>query len=258
MRRAPLLAAALLLATSCRSLHPDVPLATGDPRPAALLAAWEAREGARQGLRGIARLAVDAEKGVRIRARQILVLERPGRLRVEILGFMNQVVGVLATDGQTFQLWDASDGSVTSGRVTPSLLWETAYLAVAPEVATDLLLGVLPPQQGLAPGRSVVPSEGGVRVELVDARGAVRRSVQFDEEGRLRELTERDAQGAVVWRARYGAYADVGGTPFAHSIELEVTRGGTRAEIELHDVELNPALDPDMFRLRMPGIAGAP
>ena len=39
---------------------------------------------------------------------------------------------------------------------------------------------------------------------------------------------------------------------FAHSVTLEVTSGDTRAEISLQDVELNPRLSPDIFRLRAP------
>jgi outer membrane lipoprotein-sorting protein len=44
----------------------------------------------------------------------------------------------------------------------------------------------------------------------------------------------------------------VDGVDFAHAVTLDVAAGGTRAEITLKDVQLNPALSPDIFRLRAP------
>jgi outer membrane lipoprotein-sorting protein len=44
----------------------------------------------------------------------------------------------------------------------------------------------------------------------------------------------------------------VDGQPFAHALTLDVAAGDTRAEISLRDVELNPELPPDIFRLRQP------
>ena len=66
-----------------------------------------------------------------------------------------------------------------------------------------------------------------------------------------------DGAEALVWRAEFDEYATVGGEPFAHAVSLEVTAGRTRAEISLRDVELNPELPPDIFRLRAPEGAGA-
>ena len=61
MRRAATGVAILTLATACRTLVPGVPLPAGDPRPAALLARWTREAVERRALRGVARLAVDAE-----------------------------------------------------------------------------------------------------------------------------------------------------------------------------------------------------
>jgi hypothetical protein len=73
--------------------------------------------------------------------------------------------------------------------------------------------------------------------------------VTFDSEGRLRTFEALDDSGAVLWDARFDEYRDVGGSPFAHSIGLDVRSGKTRAEITFRNVELNPDLPPGMFRL---------
>jgi hypothetical protein len=47
----------------------------------------------------------------------------------------------------------------------------------------------------------------------------------------------------------------VGGEPLAHSVALVVRSGQTKALLSLSDLELNPELSPDIFRLR--GLGGA-
>ena len=92
--------------------------------------------GERHALRGRARLAVDGGDGaVRLRGKQIVVLERPARLRVEVLGFLNQTVAVLTTDGERFELFRSGDRSYETGAVHPDLLWQEAHLALTPEEA---------------------------------------------------------------------------------------------------------------------------
>ena len=100
MKRAALaLAAALLLQIGCRTLPSQVVrLAVDDPRPHALLADWTARAGELRSLRGSARVSLDGARGASF-ARQLLALERPARLRVEVLGLLNQRIAVLATEG---------------------------------------------------------------------------------------------------------------------------------------------------------------
>ncbi len=132
------------------------------------------------------------------------------------------------------------------------LLWEQAYLALTPAEAIDLLLGVPTPDPALRPGAALDDGDGGVRLDLVDGAGATVRRAGFDREARLRWLEALGPEEALIWRAELGDYAPVDGTPFAHALALEVAAGGTRAEISLRDVELNPELPPDIFRLRAP------
>jgi hypothetical protein len=259
VRRLAILAVVLLTATACQTpVRTLVPLPPDDPRPALLLDAWARAAGERQGLRGRARLAVDgAGGGVRLRGKQILVLQRPARLRVEILGFLNQTVAVLVTDGRRFELFRAEDRSYETGAVHEDLLWEQAWLALTPDEAIDLLLGVPTPDPSLVPVAAFGDGDEGVRLDLADAEGHVRRRAGFDAQGRLRRLEVLDAGGAWRWRAEFDGYASVGGEAFAHAVSLEVAAGDTRAEISLRDVELNPELSPELFSLRAPAAAGA-
>jgi hypothetical protein len=254
VRRPAGLLAGLLLSLACATPAARwTPIPPDDPRPARLLAEWSEAAEARRGLRGRARLSVDAGDGeVRLRGRQLIALERPARMRVEIQGLLSQTVAVLVTDGTRYEVFRAQDRSYQSGPVHPGLLREQAYLDLTPEEAIGLLLGVPVPGAGLTLDGAATDPEAALRIDLADAGGALRQRARFDAEGLLREVEVFDAEGDLVWSALFDGYAPVGDVPFAHAVTLEVASGATRAEISLRDVQLNPALSPDIFRLRAP------
>ncbi len=251
MRSAALLAAALLgAAAGCRTLQPLVPLDPGDPRPGALLASLEARAAERRGLRGVARVALDG-RGGSSRSSQVLVLERPARLRVEILGLLNQALAVLVTDGAVYDFFRVEDRARESGPVRPGLLWEWAGIALTPAQAVDLLLGAPAPAPGLAVS-ALGRGDGDVQVDLRAAGGALSQRYEFDAAGRLRGAAAFAGDAEPLWEARYDGYAEVGGSAFAHEISLRFPALGTRAEVRFRSVELNPDLPPDAFVLNIP------
>ena len=251
MRRATFLVAGLLLSASCRTAPTAVPLPPDDPRPRVLVEGWNAAAQERVALRGGARLAVDGDAaGLRIRSRQRMALERPGRMRVELLGFLDQTLGVLATDGRDFDFFRAEDRSFQSGPVHEGLLWEYAYLDLTVDEAVDLLLGAPILDPTLRTAGAFDLGGGAVRLDLADEAGVVRERVEFDAAARLTGLEVRGADGRTRWRARFADYRPVGDTAVAHELVLDVAAGRTHAEISLRDVELNPDLPEGIFRLR--------
>lgn len=254
--------ALLALGTGCRSVVPSTPLPAGDPRPLAVLEAWRARAGERDALRAVARFAVDAEGAgvggadLSLRSRQRLWLARPAKLRVEVLGFFDTAVAVLATDGEHYAWLQSGERRYDSGPVYEDLLWDAAYLDLTPREAVEVILGVPWPDADLRADAAWAVGEG-VRIELSDATGRVRRVVEFGGSGELRRLEQRDADGRPAWEARFDDYVDLAGTPFARGVALRDAEGATRAALTLRDVELNPVLAPELFELRAPADAGA-
>jgi hypothetical protein len=263
VRPGPLWLATLLLfaLAGCRSTRPPpdrvgaVALPTDDPRPARLLEdlSRDARE--RLSLRGLARLSVDGPGGSG-RAKQIVLLERPARLRVEVLGLLNQTIAVLTTDGAAYRLFRAEDRSWSDGEIRPSLLWEVAGIALSPAEAVAVLLGTPEPPAGAQFAGAAALREGGVRIEL-DAPGAaaapVRLTLDFDARSRLRRFAYRNAAGVAWFEVRFGEYRDVAGLAFAHAIELFDRLNGTEAKVSFAEVELNPTLPPEVFALERGG-----
>ena len=247
MRR--VLAAALLWLAACAGPR-AVPLAPDDPRPAALLAAFAQQADGRASLRSSARLAGDTDSGkgampVRLRARQRMVVERPANLRIEVQGMLGATLAVLATDGSEYAFFETGSRHFERGPLTRDLLWRIAGLELEPDEIVAVVLGGprLPPD--LALRAAYADDEGGVQVELEGEKGT-RRALRFDAAGLLREWIARDPDRAA-WTARYDDYADVSGQALAHKVSIDT--GSARAVLQLVDVELNPPLPADIFRL---------
>jgi len=252
VRRAALAALGVALASiACRTPPPAlVPLAPEDPRPAQLLASFVAESQARRGLRGRARLSVDASAGdVRLRGRQVIALEKPGRMRVEIKALFDQTVAVLVTDAGEFELLRADDQSYRRGAIEPGLLWEIAGLDLAPRDAIELLLFAPSIDEHATLLSARRDGEGGIEIDLAGAEGQPSRRLRFDAEGRLSWVERFDAAGARGWRAEYSDYAAVGAVTFPHSLRI-ITAANTQAQVTLSDVELNPDLPAALFQLR--------
>jgi hypothetical protein len=227
-----------------------VPLAVDDPRPDALLAGWTARAGELRSLRGSARVSLDGARGASF-ARQLLALERPARLRVEVLGLLNQRIAVLATDGERFDLYRSESGAVESGEIRPSVLWEVAGVPLTPEEAVGVLLGA--PQMQRPGGETtgaVESADAAVRFEIrgSDLYWSV---LEFDAQGLLSGYDLAGPQGAL-FQVRYRDYREVAGTQFAHRVELDFPFSQVHAEVQFGGVQLNPVFSESVFRLDLP------
>jgi hypothetical protein len=255
------LAAALLVAASllaaCRTVGPAEPalppLPAEDPRPAAFLTRLVLTAAERTSLRAGARVVIEGERRSSF-AKQLLLLERPARLRLEIVGLLGQRVAVLATDGARYDLYRAERPTLESGEVHAGILWDVAGLALTPEEAVQLALGSpLLPSEGTPPVASAAElPDGGLRLVLRSPRESdPRRTLEFDAAGELRRYEVRAPSGELVFEARYGDYRDLGGSPFAYAIEVELPATKTHAEIQFQWVELNPTLTDDLFRLEL-------
>lgn len=262
-RRAAVLALAVSLLAACRTVSPALPdLAPEDPRPAAFLAGLALRAAERTSLRAEARVSIEGQRRASF-AKQLLLLERPARLRLEIVGLLGQRVAVLATDGSRYDLYRAERPALESGEVHAGILWEVVGLALTPEEAVQLALGVpLLPSEGTPAAESAAGlPDGGLRVVLrARAADEPRRTLEFDGAGQLARYAVHAPDGALVFEARYGDYRDVAGGAFPFAIAVELPATGTHAELQFQWVELNPTLSDDLFRLelRRGGARGAP
>jgi hypothetical protein len=223
-----------------------------DPQQAqALLDRVQASGSERRALRGIASLSFDGTAGS-VRSRQVIVVEVPSHLRIEVQGFLSQSVAVLVTDGEQFDLFRAEDRSRRSGPVYPGLLSEVAQIDLTPEEGVALVLGVPPEAGSLLLASGVGLDDGGVRLERVDTEGVLRQRIDFDAQGRLARVEVYEPGERLLWSAEYRDHRDVGGIDFAHEIALWFPSSQTQLELVFKQVELNPTLPEGVFTLPPP------
>jgi len=210
-------------------------------RVAAYQSAHQERELRLVSARATARTEVEGAAGAAF-SRQLLLLERPASLRIEVLGLMGQRALVLATDGARYDVFRAGEPQIERGDVHPGVLWETAGIPLTPEAAVAVLLAI--PEMPVAGDANPEVSWDGASGEAV--LGFTEATFRFDGAGLLRGYRwHPDGHDWVV--ARYDDWR--GDERFPYRINLVFPSSGGRVAVSLESVELNPELSRDLFRL---------
>jgi len=140
-----------------------------------------------------------------------------------------------------------------SGPVHDALLFDVVRLDLTPAEAVAVILGAPPVGDALLGAWDA--GDGVTRLALGPPGGEPQRSLDLDGQARLRRFAVHATAGARAWEARFDDYVLVGGTPLAQRVSIE-TGSGTNAVLSLANVELNPALPPDIFRFELPAGEG--
>jgi outer membrane biogenesis lipoprotein LolB len=205
---------------------------------AALLVELRAQGDARRTLRAVGKVEIDSPNGAG-KLREVILVERPARLRLETLNVLGQTMALLVTDGESYAYFDGE--RLDRGAASPSVLVERLGVDLAPPEAVRALL-VAPLQPG---------------GELREVRGRDReREVRLDGErvilgpdGELRLYEALGPGGDVRWFARYDDWQDVPGGRYPSRLELHFPSTQLRASFQLSRVELNASLDSSLFRV---------
>lgn len=255
------------------------PLPIDDARANRVVGTYLEAAASRTGLRGTARVVL-AGPDFKLNRPQRIVVERPARLRFEVIGLFEQLAAVIVSDGRRYGYYDASTGEMEEGPLSPTLLWELAKVDVEVAEAVGILLGAPRPRPGSA--RAAVWLEGEDRIGIAFANG--RRELRpdcpadperawhdaacfaeasdlvlggdaflFDPGGRLVELRAYDAAGVLRFRARFEDYGAIGEgaerLEFPNSVTIESPAVGSQARFAWNRVMLASGLPDRLFRL---------
>ncbi|GIW41574.1 MAG: hypothetical protein KatS3mg076_2151 [Candidatus Binatia bacterium] len=205
--------------------------------------------GAVRNLRTEARMSFRSPEGSGS-AREILLVERPDRLRVEVVGMFGTPF-VLVTSGGRLAAYVAEERRVYRGVADARTLYPYLFVELPPRDAVDLLLGCPPWREGGHASLFYDPTGGEWRLWRPTGGGTAQVVLFSRAPHRTIGVEEHDREG-LLWRARFSGHVRVGGVEFPREISLEVPREGSRVEIEFQEPELNVSLDPLVFELRTP------
>lgn len=205
------------------------------------------RRNAVRGMRALARLHYRHPEG-NDSSREAIVVGRPDRLRVEVLSLFGAVFVLTADEGR-FTAYARQENTLYRGTASPENMWRYARVGLPVVDLVDLVLGT-PPQR----------TESWSHVSYDEETGWIQLSQELKSgiqavwlESNLPRAAEfRDEFGEVQWRAYFEDYEDTAGVPVAMRIRLEVPDAEHSVEIALEDVDINPELGDDLFRIAEP------
>jgi outer membrane lipoprotein-sorting protein len=241
---APRAACALLLLSlaACKTFSggppPFAPVQGEDERIHAWLDAAKLDASTRQGVRASGTLHVASPRGSGS-TQEVVLAERPARLRFESLNMLGQASSLLVSDGERFAFFDGK--KLEQGAAQSDVLRERLGLALEPGEAVMALLAA--PLASDWPPREIL-GRGATR----QLRGE-RESLIFGVDGQLAAIAALDEKGDVRWQVEYTDWRDVPGGRYPFRLVLSFPETHLEARLDLSQVELNPALDPGLFRV---------
>lgn len=279
-----------LLTFACRGTPPPgilngAPLPLDDARASRVVDAYLKLSASRSALRGSARVALSGPD-FKLNRPQNIVVERPARLRFEVIGLFEQLAAVLVSDGERFGFYDAGTGEMEQGPITPNLLWELAQVDVEVAEAVGILLGAPRPAPFSARAAVWLEADDRIAVAFANGRHPARHDCPahpeqgwrdaacfgdaadlavggdvflFDRTGRLVELRSFEPGGALRFRARFEEYAGIGEgedrVEFPNLVTIESPAVRSQARFAWKRVMLADALADRLFRLPEHGAA---
>ena len=194
------------------------------------------RRGAVTSLRARARIRSGLEG---LWTRQALVVDRPDRIRVDVLTPMGLALA-LGTGNARLWAYQPSERVRYEGGATPQNLVRLLGAPLALGDVVDILLGVPPARVPKGPP-SVAATPDGHQLTLPLADGVQR--IWFDPRTLDVVRAEEERRDGVVMRLTFGDHHD----GFPHVLDVESPQRGAPVRLQYDTVELNPQVAAALF-----------
>ncbi len=257
-KSSPRIPASLLAvaATALLAGCPRVPPPDLSRDPAVLLEEVRTAQARVRTVRGTARVKVESP-GVSGAVNEFLAGQKPDRVRLETLDFFGNPAAVLAASDGAFAFFDARANVFYRGAATPENVSRLLPFVIPVEELVTILCGSAP----LLPGRPLdVSVKDGVLL-LTLGRGDIGQRLAIGERAsiewsRIRKAAAPGAgsasEAAVAYDLEFDGFSTRGGLRFPTEVRLDAPAGHARVHLAWRDVEVNPGVEPSLFRLQPP------
>lgn len=250
---APVLAAALSLALAgC----PRVPPADLSRDPSALLDQVRGAQERVRRVRGSARVRISSP-GASGSAVEFAAAEKPDRVHLETLDFFGNPVAVLVAAGGRFGFHDARANVFYRGDATPENVSRLLPVVIPVEELVVILCGSAP----ILPGTPLEVTAKDDLLLLTIGLGDVGQRLAVGERASVewsrvrRALPARGApasEASPAYDLEFDGFGLRSGARFPSEVKLDAPSGKSRIQLAWRDVEVNPDLDPALFRFEPP------
>jgi len=244
--------AALLavLVQGCTAARPTPPHAPRDlPTAAQLLAGLDHRRAELHGVRAMSRLRYSSPNGTE-NARNALAVQRPDRLRIEVLSVLGSMFVLTSGDG-VFSAYVPRESTVYRGTASPTNLAPYLPVGISVPVIVDHLLAT--PSLGAEVPSVVEWDEGRIRLTQADADGT--RTVWFRDVETPSNYRETDPDGRTTFEVSYAEVDDSTPVPLPRRVTVRLPLTNESVEITMRDPEINPSFSAGYFFMNAPAEA---
>jgi len=250
-RAAPVFYLLLLISIACCShLRPaPSPYAGQCPPEDELLAA--VRVPAPPVLKAIAKIKVESPDG-NFSVKELIVAQKPNRLRLETLSPLGQPGFYAATDGQELFLFDPSENIYYHGSSTPRNLGLIIPLHLALEDMVPVILGSIPLIHHDADATRCTANENGYVMRLEGRDDGTAQVLTLSRNELRVAASENYVNDGLTWSVNYADYEITGSMAFPRTVTVFLPSEKTTVRISYKKVEFLPEIDPSLFRLSAP------
>ena len=215
-----------------------------------LLKQVEARLRIPQGLKGLAWVKVSSP-GKSFQSQQVVFVERPAFLRLEILGPLGTPQLYLVTDERDLSLYDPAENRYYRGPATARHLSSALPILLGPEEAVAFLLGGLPLIDPESSSLRADREKGLWVLDLVSNAREERQSLWVHPQSFqiLRAESHRAGSSRCL---TFSDFEPIQGISFPKRIQLTSSEPKGQISVEYQEVELNPGWKNEDFQLPIP------
>lgn len=224
--------------------------------PDALTDAVAVLETSRARLSGITSLSIEARAsyyagGQARKGKVIILARRPASLHFSTLSPTDDLLGVLASDGERFMSFERGAPTCYVGPACPENVGRMLPLRMEGAAVVDLLMGGAPVVAHFQAKVTWDDRAGAYLVELQGDGGLVERLWIEHGSGLVRKAELR-RHGTLELNLVYKDYATVAGHSLPHTLELDMTQGDVDLKIKYREVDVNTDVSDDAFAIPCP------
>lgn len=243
----PVVALVLLFLSSCAPVPREFPRESVSKTFADdLMKTWVETSSRITSVQGLAKAKVQtSEKS--LNGTQVVLAEKPNRLRVETLGLFGSPLLLLAADGENIAVLLPTQNVFYAGSATPENLGRFVRIPARLSDLVTFLLYQPPIIKALSDEAFKLPDGGWLLILYGQER---RQELTFNDVRQLVEVSYYD-HGELFLRLNYGDFGD-DGEAFPKSFTLELPGSQMSAQLEFSDLKTNGSLRTDVFQLTPP------
>lgn len=230
------------------SMLPDLPPIS---ELQAVVKSFVLRDAAVNSLRARLRVKIRPDDGRAISTTVLVTLKRPGAIRIETLGPIDELEAVFVLKDGRYTALSMSDRRVRHGPATAAVFEESFGLRLDADEFEAVLAGAFKVVE-FTMGQIGADEAAKEVAVLIETPGAGKQIIRADRETLAVKRLDAYEGTEKRYTVEYFETTPVMGVPFAHRIKISFEGRLRSVDMKYREIELNPAVRDDEFTLDVP------